>query len=211
MNVIPVPAIGDVGHVRHMHWWPPISGMIHFALNKWHRSWCRRHIKQYKEVLGTHDFIVVPCKESKYDRGAGESLAAKGTVITPWEVYLERIKSGECEVWIFDTGFTWPERCKCVEWWGTNCLGKSYDWRAIKNLLLKIMFSSFSDKLKDGKFAFFCTESVQRTLEQVKNVYQCKHATPMHTEQVAGMLSRKDGTYTSLTLKFKAGKDGATW
>jgi hypothetical protein len=202
-----LPVIGDVGHCKHLTFWPPICKLIHYQLNKGHRDWCTRHVKLYKEVLGTHDFTFMPCKESVYGIGVGESLAGKGTVITPYEQYLDEAAKGKLEFWVFNTGFTLEERKICVDWWMENCLGSDYDWPDILDIFWKITKGKFSYSRQHPKLPWFCSESVAAMLRQVNDVYQTSCPTPMRTEQIAGWLSRPDEMYTSLWLRFHVDKD----
>jgi len=206
-----LPQVGDVGHVRHLDivskW--NISALIHCALNIWHRDWCKRHLKVYKEVKGTHDFLIVPCEESGFGIGAGESLASKGTVITPWENYMKLCHAGKAEVWIFDPKFTEAERDKVVEYWMKNCKGTAYDYKGILSILWKVMFSSFSDKVRQSESRFWCTEALAVSLRSVRDVLQARFATPMHIEQCCGWLARPERMQTTLWLRFCEREDEA--
>ena len=190
------PELGTIGQVKHHEWYSFMAYGIRLVQSRFHLVWCKAHGKHYTEPWGEHTFRVVPCPESPSGVGAGESKWAKGTIITPWEVYVDKIARGDVEVRFFrQIHMSDGDRQRSNVIWMRDCYGKSYDKPAIFKLLWKAIRGIWDDVLKDEEYEYFCSESASepdRTMYksgEIKiDIWQCNHPLPMTVMQLCGEL-----------------------
>lgn len=192
------------GQNIHVCSYSKMGRWIRAVLSRWHRHFCEVTGQEFSEVKGSHDGIIVPCRESKHGVGVGESLMMHGTIITPWEDYIAKIEQGKCDVWIFDViGATSSDDEHACDVFILRELGKRYDYRGIFCFLGKALTYNYSEIVKDWEWANWCTETVGICWKHL-GVFQTEHPTPLTTEQCAGWLARKPGKKTTLELAWKS-------
>lgn len=196
-------------HVRS-NWW--LGRGIRFALNKWERRVCRKlHIAPV-EVWGNHDGIIitpeimpiVPEHKKRHiadeiGYGIGEALS-EGSVVTSLERYERDLASGHLEVRVFQL-YPADRRSmrEAVVNWARDVEGHGYDYRAYIRLISLAFFGI--DVPIECRDRFYCTEGIAKAFSIAPpgmNVLQDKTPTPLHVEQVSGLVPMPRGRRITL-------------
>jgi len=193
-------------HVRS-NWW--LGRGIRYALDKWEARVCARLGVPAARVWGNHDGLIMTplVPHIGPDYGIGEALA-QGEVISPLEDYERDMAKGELEVRIYKPLLRTPnEDVRRVMWqaavnWETDVSSHRYDYWAYVGLIVRCFFGI--DVKTSDRTKFWCTEGCQDSYdpspmrEPAYDILQDDTPTPMHVEQVAGLIPMPAGRRITL-------------
>jgi len=207
------------GLVFHVWGNLPIDNWIIDAEMVWQRRICHElGVPFVIDPWGCHDGLIV---QSLQDGGlyVGESLASKGSVMTPLESYCAKINNCTRKVRLFEIiGITTSQELDISREWQIKVKGRPYNYLAFADLAYKSFCADWSeivptnwyerimkrigDHAAGVHWADWCTEGVRDACEILKpdiDIFQYSNPTPLTTEHVAGLLPRKLEMKTTLS------------
>lgn len=200
--------LGMIAHKRSL---TSLGKFLRWGMNKWMRRIVKNMDVPFKEVWGNHDGIVV----NSLEKGIciGEALG-KGSIMTPISHWEKDANRGKSEIRIYEVISDDPKEVgrQAALNWVNNVSGTDYNYKGYFRLLIKSMFFDWSnsrlpflkvigEKAAGSEWDNWCTQGVDRSFDFHPpdiDIFQTENATPMTTEQVAGVLPRKTGKETTL-------------